>query len=297
MGLRPSRLTITTLAVALLLPAISSAALQEGQTAVTFSDAQLPGGVRLRYAARGAAGGPVVVMLHGYSDSWFSFSRVIPLLPKTIRVIALDQRGHGDSGRPARGYAMDDFARDIIQLMDTLKIERATVVGHSMGSFVARRLAALAPERVTGLMLVGAGIRANNEAIQSLGNMVDKLTDPVDPAFVREFQLSTIARPVPPEFIERAISESHKLTADVWRQVFTGMIEYKPAEPAIKCPTVVIGGDKDAIFSVAEQQALARAIDGASIALVPGVGHALHWEDPERFASELVAFIGRLPRP
>ena len=262
---------------------------------VTFRQAQLPGGIRIRYAERGPADGPAIVMLHGYSDSWFSFSRVIPLLPDTMRVIAIDQRGHGDSGRPADGYSMDDFARDVIQLMDALKIERSIVVGHSMGSFVGRRVAALAPGRVAGLVLVGAGIRADNEAVKSLRAPVDGLTDPVDPAFVREFQMSTIARPVPSAFMERANSESHKLSAAVWKQVLTGILEYKAAEPAIKSPTLVLGGDKDAIFPVADQEGVARAISGASITLVPGVGHTLHWEDPERFAKELVAFVARLP--
>ena len=262
---------------------------------VKFHQAQLPGGVRIRYAERGPANGPAVVMLHGYSDSWFSFSRVIPLLPDTMRVIAVDQRGHGGAGRPADGYSMDDFARDVIQLMDALQIERATVVGHSMGSFVARRVAALAPGRVAGLLLVGAGIRADNDAVRSLQSPVDNLTDPVDPAFVREFQSSTIARPVPPAFLERVISDSHKLTAAVWKKVYAGLVEYEAAEPAIKSPTLVLGGDKDAIFPVAEQEALAKAIAGASITIVPGVGHTLHWEDPERFAKELVAFVGRLP--
>ena len=259
---------------------------------VTFHDVRLPSGVRLRYAQRGPDDGPAIVMLHGYSDSWFSFSRVLPLLPSDMRLIAVDQRGHGDSDRPSSGYSTDDFAGDAIQLMDALKIERATVVGHSMGSFVARRVAALAPARVSRLILVGAGVRSGNEEVQGMRPIVDKLTDPVDPVFVREFQLSTVARPVPPEFIDRAVSESLKLPAAVWKQVLTGLLAYPSSEASIKCPTLVIGGDKDAVFSVAQQQALAKAVDGASLTIVPGVGHALHWEDPERFAKELVEFMG-----
>jgi pimeloyl-ACP methyl ester carboxylesterase len=176
--------------------------------------------------------------------------------------------------------------------MDALKIERATVVGHSMGSFVARRVAAQAPARVSRLILVGAGVRSGNEEVQGMRPVVDKLTDPVDPVFVREFQLSTVARPVPPEFIDRAVSESLKLPAAVWKQVLTGLLAYPSSEASIRCPTLVIGGDKDAVFSVAQQEALAKAVDGATLTIVPGVGHALHWEDPERFAKELVGFMG-----
>lgn len=258
---------------------------------IAFRRVQLPSGVRLQYAERGPADGPAVLMLHGYSDSWFSFSRVMPLLPAGMRLIALDQRGHGDSDRPAAGYSMDDLARDAIALLDALQIERATVIGHSMGSFVARRMAAIAPARVSSLVLAGAGLRAGSESIEGMKPMVEKLSDPVDVEFIREFQLSTIARPVPPEFLERVISESRKLNANVWKQIYTGMTGYRGEEAQITCPTLVIGGDKDAVFSTAEQEALAQAIDGASIVIVPGIGHALHWEDPERFASEVRAFL------
>jgi len=264
-----------------------------GGTAGVARDARLANGLRLRYVERGPANAPAVIMLHGYSDSSFSFSRVMPLLPDNLRVIAVDARGHGESDRPASGYSMDDFARDTIELMDALGIERATIVGHSMGSFIARRVAVLAPERVSGLVLAGAGIRGDNDAVKSLREPVEALTDPIDEAFVREFQVSTIARPVPPEFLEKVIGESRKLPPAAWKGIFSGLMEYKGGEDGIKAPTLVLGGEKDAIFSVAEQRAIAQAIPGATATIVPGIGHSIHWEDPERFVSEVTAFIGR----
>jgi len=119
---------------------------------------------------------------------------------------------------------------------------------------------------------------------------VDGLSDPVDPTFVREFQQSTVARPLPDAFMQTVVAESHRLDAATWKAVVAGLVGYVPAEPDIHVPTLVLGGDKDAVFSVAEQRALAHAIDGARVVIVPGVGHALHWEDPQRFVSELVGF-------
>lgn len=78
------------------------------------ADIQLSTGVRLHYAEQGHADGHPMILLHGYSDASFSFSRVLPLLPATYHVFALDQRGHGNSQRPAQGYAMADFAADVI---------------------------------------------------------------------------------------------------------------------------------------------------------------------------------------
>ena len=113
-------------------------------------------GVRLSYVAQGPADGHPVIFLHGYSDSWFSFSRVLPLLPSDVRGFALSLRGHGDSDRPATGYAMRDLAADVVAFMDAKRIVRATIVGHSMGSLVAQQVALAAPRRISGIMLIGA---------------------------------------------------------------------------------------------------------------------------------------------
>jgi pimeloyl-ACP methyl ester carboxylesterase len=244
----------------------------------------VPGGVRLHYVATGPTDGPAVVMLHGTSDSSFSFSRVMPLMPAHLRVVAVDQRGHGNSGKPAFGYSMDAFASDLLALMDALQIDRATIVGHSMGSFIARRAAEKAPDRVTRLVLMGTAMAARNAVLRELHAMVATLTDPVDETFIREFQASTIRQPVPPEFFERAVAESKKLPARVWRQSIAGMLDYQPQWP-ITCPTMILGGELDAVFSASEQSAVFTATERCTLHLEPGIGHALHWEAPELFVA------------
>jgi pimeloyl-ACP methyl ester carboxylesterase len=258
-------------------------------------DVRLPSGVRLHYIEQGPASGPAVLLLHGYSDSSFSWSRVMPLLPRELRVVAIDQRGHGRSDRPERGYSVDDFATDALQAMETLGIDSATVVGHSMGSFVARRVAERAPERVQRLVLLGSASTADNAVVRELLGVVNGLADPVDPAFVREFQMSTAARPLPPEFLERVIANSQAMPARVWKAALASLVEYRPSG-AIQCPTLVVGGDVDGVFSAAEQAQLARQIPGAVLDLEPGVGHALNWEDPDRFIASLLRFLGSMDR-
>jgi len=141
------------------------------------------------------------------------------------------------------------------------------------------------------LVLVGAGIRAATPGMADLQKTVDGLTDPVDPTFVREFQYSTVALPVPAPFLQVVLAESHRLDAATWKRVLAGLIAYQSAESAITVPTLVLGGDKDAVFSVAEQHGVVAAIRGARAVIVPGVGHTLHWEDPTRFVAELLAFL------
>jgi non-heme chloroperoxidase len=252
------------------------------ETRSDTSQVMLPDGIRLNYVHGGPIDGAAVIMLHGITDSSFSFSRVVPLMPPDLRVIALDQRGHGDSDRPAGGYTMDDFAGDVIGLMDTLGIAHATLVGHSMGSFVARRVAERAPERVSRLVLMGTALTCRNAVVADLQSAVDSLTDPVDETFVREFQLGTIHRAVPPEFLETVIAESRKVPARVWRAALLGLVRFQPQWP-ISCPTTIVGGELDAVFSIEEQTALFLATEHSTLHLEPRVGHALHWEAPERF--------------
>jgi pimeloyl-ACP methyl ester carboxylesterase len=112
------------------------------------------------------------------------------------------------------------------------------------------------------------------------------------PRFVREFQISTVFKPVPEDFMNAVVRESLRLDASTWKGVIAGMTAYEAAEPQIKVPVLVIGGDKDAVFAVEEQHALVGSIQGARVRILPNIGHTPHWEDPDAFVTELLAFIG-----
>ena len=253
----------------------------------SFGDARLPGGVRLHYADQGPSTAPAVLMLHGFTDSWFSFSRVLPLMPAGLRYIVPDQRGHGDPDQPLTGYGLDQYAEEAIELLDVLGVREATIAGHSFGSFVARRMATFVPTRVHRLLLVGAGPSADNAIAP---REVDRLTDPVDPAFVREFRMSTIHYPVAPAFLEAVIENSRGMPADLWKTILGRLIDDPPPKFAPQCPTLVLGGRRDQVFPAIEQIALARKIPGAALELVDEIGHTLHWEDPSRFVMALERF-------
>lgn len=255
---------------------------------VRAADATLSNELRLRYLEQGPTAGPAVLMLHGMTDSSFSFSRVLPLLPQTLRVVIPDQRGHGDSDRPVGAYSMEEFALDALELLEALKVPRVTPVGHSMGTFVARQVAAFAPALVERLVLIGAGPSGDNAAVREIAAAIEELTDPVDPAFVREFQIGTSSEQLPPEFFEAVVEESLKLPARVWKAAVAGMMAYQPIEDRITCETFVLGGERDSVFSVAEQRELARRIGDSHLQLFPGSGHALHWENPEALTRVIV---------
>ena len=159
---------------------------------------ELPNRVKLPYVEQGDPSGIPMVLLHGITDSWYSFEPLLPHLPQSIHAFALSQRGHGDADRPAEGYRFDDFEGDVAAFMDALNIGQAVVVGHSMGRSVAQRFALDYPECTLGLGLVGSVTtwRGNPGLVELWDSVVSTLTDPIDPGFVREFQESTLARPV-----------------------------------------------------------------------------------------------------
>jgi non-heme chloroperoxidase len=260
-----------------------------------FATTRLTTDVTLHYAERGNPTGEAIIFLHGYSDSWFSYSRVLPLLSPEYHAFALTQRGHGDSDKPECCYTVDDFAADVNAFMDAVSIEEATVVGASTGALFAQRVALDYPHRVSRLVLIGAQTPAN-EAISGLREEVQALEDPVPPEFVREFQESTIYQPVPQEFLDTVISESLKLPARVWRDYMEQAVlsidhDYVVELREIDVPTLMLWGEQDPLFPREEQERLAAAIPGATLKVYPETGHAVHWDRPEQVVQDLETFM------
>jgi len=253
----------------------------------------LASGLRLHYAEHGAPDGEAIVFLHGWPDSWFSFSRVAEGLPDESRAFLLDQRGFGDSERPDRGYEIRDFAADVAAFLDAASIERATVVGHSFGTFVARQVAIAHPERVDRLVLVGTGWLGSNAVTRKVYASLSSLADPVPPEFARAFQASTAYAPLPEPFFDRIVAESLKLPARLWREVLGGVIRYDDVKDLsdMRTPTLLLWGDRDALFPREDQDRLVATIPGARLRIYPEIGHCPNWECPSLVTADLRAFI------
>ena len=265
-----------------------------GTTAeVEFSTVELKTGLRMRYAYQGNPQGRPIILLHGYGDSWFSYSPILPLLDKKYRIYIPDQRGHGDSDRPRDGYALKQFAADVVAFMDAMNVKEATIVGHSMGSFIAQHVASQVPNRVTKLVLIGSATKIRNNVVKGLQQEINALTDPLPEKFVRDFQTSVAFKPLPPEFLDGIVRESMKLPARVWRDVMTQMVapEGEVELGKIKSPTLIIWGDKENIFPRSEQDSLMAALRNAVLKVYPDTGHAPTWERPERVAKDLQDFL------
>lgn len=256
--------------------------------------ATLPDGLRLPYVVQGRADGLPLILLHGYTDSWRSFEPLLPLLPDTLRVYALTQRGHGDADRPDQGYATADFVADLGAFMECIGVRRALLFGHSMGAAHALAFAAANPERVSGLMLEAAfaSFCDNPVLADFLQQVVAALQDPIHPGFVRDFQLGTLAQPIAEQALDQFIADSLKLPARVWRAVGTGFMADAAlhALPRVQAPVRLLWGARDALVAREDQTRLLQGLQSASLCIYDDGGHALHWEQPARVAADLIAF-------
>jgi non-heme chloroperoxidase len=264
-----------------------------------FVTVRLSTGLRLHYAERGDRTGEAILFLHAYADSWFWFSRVLPLLSSSYRALVSDQRGHGDSDKPECCYTTDDFAADVDAFMEAAGVEKATLVGHSSGGLIAQRVALDYPYRVSRLVLIGAPTTLlGNHTVAEAGEEMLALEDPIPPEFVRGFVEGTIHHPVPEEFLAGAVSESLKVPARVWRDYWEGvLLEADDTDRLgeIGAPTLILWGERDTLLPREEQERRAEAIRDATLQVYPDTGHAVAAERPEWVARDLEAFIRGTP--
>ena len=258
------------------------------------------GDITLDFLAEGDPDGRPILLLHGYTDSCRSFKTVLEAMPTQFRTLAPSLRGHGDSSRPSHGYRTRDFAEDVATFVRAVESRPVVVVGHSMGSAIALRLAIDHPDLVCGLVLVGAfaTFSGNEGFVELYREGISELEDPVDERFVRDFQMSTLANPIDPGFMRSIVHESLKLPADVWKQAARGMLEddFSQELDRVEARTRILWGDADVFSPRSDQARLVRSIAKADLSVHPGAGHALHWERPQALVAELQEFLTS-PRP
>ncbi len=265
----------------------------------TRSTVSLPDGVTLAYREFGSPAGKPLVLIHGYTDSGRDWLPLIPFIDASRRIIVVDLRGHGGSGKPECCYTRFDFAYDIMLLLDALKIGRADVVGHSLGAVVAQTFAEQWPDRTGKLVLISspaAPARAT-EAPGEQGPATDfsaqiaRLKEPIDPD--SPFMIAWYASPngVDAAFLRRQRQDASAIPLRVWLAVLD-QISSIPASNRLKAPCLLLWGSKDPIVSPQRRRDLAKAIPKARVHAFAGLGHNPFWERPGAVADRINAFLG-----
>ena len=260
----------------------------------------------------GAGTPPPLLLIHGTASSLHTWEGWAKALRGQRRVISFDLPGFGLTG-PFEGayepdnYHGDAYARFVLDLMQALKIERAIIVGNSLGGEVAWRTAALAPERVAGLVLVDAvGPRFTPQAVPVAFQLarvplLNKLGEVVlSRALVAEGLRSVYGDPtrVSEALIDRhfqlALREGNRRALGLRvRQMVNG--EHEERLNTLKQPTLLIWGERDRLVPPSVGEDFARRIAGSQLVVLPGLGHVPQEEDPARSLVPVKAFLGLPP--
>ena len=263
-------------------------------------DAQVRGRV-VRYVDVGA--GPSVVLIHGQGGSWQWWLRVIPAISRRARVIAIDLAGFGGSEPISSGDVFDEHVATVIGLLDHLRLAATTIVGHSMGGLLSLKIASDHPDRVAGLMLIGAGSesigRVRLAAILAGFRLFDRVFGiaAVPRVIARRPLLRTV-------FFALAVSRPRCVTRALAEEVLPRMTspgfiatmeaagaEVTKATPyAVRCPALLTWGGRDRIVPLASGRRLAAGIPDARLVVLDDVGHCPMIERSDETASLITDF-------
>jgi 2-succinyl-6-hydroxy-2,4-cyclohexadiene-1-carboxylate synthase len=260
-------------------------------------------GITLNVEQSGA--GRPLLLLHGFTGSAATWVPLIGALPPHFRTIAPDLIGHGRSDSPpdAERYHMERCVADLLALLDALEIVRADVLGYSMGGRVALHLAAAAPERVGALVLESSSPGIADAAERQARIAADEtLADAIKveglDAFVERWErLPLFASQAALAEDTRARLHAQRLRnnplglANSLRGMGTGQQESLWDRLAgLNIPTLLIVGELDAKYC-ALAGATRALLPKAQAVIVPGAGHAVHLEQPQMFAKNVLEFL------
>lgn len=256
-------------------------------------------GHRLRY--RQAGDGPPVVLIHGFAGSAYTWRHLMPLLAKGHSVYAIDLLGFGLSEKPARAdHSLAGHGRRVVAALRALGLRDVTLVGHSMGGVVAAYAALDDPEgRIARLALLDANFyRRNGPPIPVFFPLPRLLAL----RFYRpEGRLASLRRcyhdprHLTPEAAAAYLAPTTTLGAVESLTAFLaapGPSTYAHLPPRLRLPTRILWGAHDQLWPLDDMDRLAHAIPGARAVSIPGAGHMLQEEQPDRVAEELRRFAG-----
>jgi len=238
---------------------------------------------RLRVAEHGK-GEPSFLCLHGLADTLEIWSHVIPSLARRGRVVAMDQRAHGESTAPPGPYRREDLAHDAVAVLDRLGISRAVLVGHSMGGIIAMTTALACPERVAGLVLIGTASQCS-EPVAGWYEQIARAAETDG--------LAGLTRVIYGAASQHRLQGDPQGIAHVTRCLKS--LYEDPLTPklrAISCPTVLLVGDKDPMGPKASA-IIQRQMPSAELQVIPDRGHWVHVEAPDIVVAAIDRLLGQ----
>lgn len=256
-------------------------------------------GIHLGYTDEGR--GEPLVFLHAFPLSKAMWEPQRTALVSHYRVITVDLRGHGESDALLWHFTLDDYAADIIALLEHLGIGRATFVGLSMGGYILFALFRQHPEMVKALVLADTRAQADSEEGKAGRVALAQLAYRQGMGAVAEQMLPKLLAPVTvqtrPDVVEqvRAIILKNDPAGVIVDLI--AMAERPDSSsllPTLACPTAIIVGEHDVATPPAEARFMAERIPQARLVTIPEAGHLSNYEQPEAFNHALTTFMAAL---
>jgi pimeloyl-ACP methyl ester carboxylesterase len=251
-------------------------------------------GININYQVEGQ--GEPLLMVTGYSADLSGWKFQTSVFKKDFRVIIFDNRGAGKSDKPKGPYSIAEMARDAIGLLDYLKIERANILGVSMGGMIAQEIAINYPERTLKLVLGSTHAGHDKGASGSTAAIIADWELPVRQTTERLLGLccnKLLNRLIIVPFMQiktRRLGESE--AAGLEGQKIACAQHYALDRLSkIKAATLVIAGSADRVIMPSSSDAIAQKIVGAGLVKVKNGSHTLNWEMRKRFNSEVLNFL------
>lgn len=260
-------------------------------------------GRRLHFLEWGSTDAPAVLILHGFTGHAWQSDHPAQVLADRFRVLALDQRGHGDSER-ADVYGSVPMAADVIGFLDAIGVAQVALVGHSLGGIVGTCVTALHPERVTRLVLGDIGPEVASEGAARIRRNVaerDVFTS-ADDAFGTQMALNPTANP-----IALRIRVEHNLVAQpegtlTWKYdpaLRAGSARYENYATdeqwaffaGIAVPVLILRGELSDVLSPEIAERMLAANPNAALVTLPGSGHSIATDAPDLVAAALSDFL------
>jgi epoxide hydrolase 4 len=264
------------------------------------------GGVKIHYVTAGK--GPLIVLIHGFPDFWYTWRAQIPELAKDHQVVAIDQRGYNLSDKPegVENYAMEKLVGDVAAVIKHHGRDRATVVGHDWGGAVAWTLAMTRPELVDRLIILNlphprglARELANNPAQQKASQ------------YARDFQKPDAAAKLKPEMLASWVkdADAREVYAEAFRRSSVeAMLNYYKANyprepyqdrpgrdlPKVKCPVLMIHGLGDTALLAGALNDTWKWIDAElTLVTIPNAGHFVQQDAADRVTRVMADWLAR----
>lgn len=258
----------------------------------------------MRYIDIGISTGIPVIFIHGFPFShrmWTSQGGQTEALAGTHRIIAYDVRGHGESEVGDGHYSIEFFVDDLIALMNHLSVEKAILCGLSMGGYIALRAIERHPERVMGLILCDTRSEADpNEGKVKRSQAIKDLEENGLKIYAENFVKSVFA----PESLQSKADSVKMIQSIIERTspvairgtllALAARTDTTAALPFIKCPTLILTGEKDLLTPPSAAQSMHEKIPNSEIHIIPKAAHMSNLENSAEFNSHLVPFVTKI---